>query len=876
MRARLQVTFVCVAVVMWPAPFAWAQVRSAAASLAIVVTDPSGASVAGARIEITRTDVQPSSPASTVSGADGIASFDALTPGRYAIRAEFPGFDGVNLRDYRVRPGPNRRTVTLPLKKVAEDVTVGRDKQSSALDPGGSAFSTMLSREQIDALPDDPDEMKAVLQAMSPPGATFRIDGFTGGRLPSKSQIRSIRLPRMDNFAAQSHGGMNGAMFVDISTQPGSDPVGGSVNTAFRDDVLNAANPFVPAKGDESVRRGGISIGGAVVPGRSSFSLDAAGGRERDAGSLLAALPDGTDATATSQVTRHSEGGGRFDQAIGASHLLTASFQVTRMERGNLGVGGYNLADRAYAARSNEQTLRVTENGPIGRRLFIDSRLQLQWSRSSVQSLRETPTIRVLDAFTMGGAQQAGDRRSVGLEAASDVDYVRGSHSYRAGAVVESGRYRTTEQSNYLGTFTFSSLDDYQAGRASLFTKRIGDPLVRYTNTQIGAYVQDDYRMRRILLLSVGVRYEGQSTARDWWNLAPRATLTWAPFKSGKTTVRGGWGKFTDWLDADVYEQAQTLDGVRQQEVVVASPAYPDPGTAGTIAPPTRYELDAAFALPETSSWNVGMDQSLAPPARLGATYAERMSSSLLRGRNENPVGPDGRPDPAFRDVIRAVTDASQRTRMLNANLTLTWPRWHRTFVGVNYTLASVRTNTTGAFALPASGGLLAEWGPILPRHRFGANLTTRIRSNLAVNISARGSSGIPYTITSGQDSNGDGQFTDRPEGVARNSARTASQWDIAGRLSYAIGFGGPARRGGGGGGDRIILRGGGGGGLNGGFDGGAEDRRWRVELYLAAQNLTNHHNYTGYSGVVTSPFFGQPTNVLNPRKVEMGARFGF
>ena len=31
------------------------------------------------------------------------------------------------------------------------------------------------------------------------------VDGFTGGRLPPKSQIRSIRLPRMDMFAAQNH-----------------------------------------------------------------------------------------------------------------------------------------------------------------------------------------------------------------------------------------------------------------------------------------------------------------------------------------------------------------------------------------------------------------------------------------------------------------------------------------------------------------------------------------------------------------------------------------------------------------------------------------------------------------------------------------------
>ena len=46
--------------------------------------------------------------------------------------------------------------------------------------------------------------------------------------------------------------------------------------------------------------------------------------------------------------------------------------------------------------------------------------------------------------------------------------------------------------------------------------------------------------------------------------------------------------------------------------------------------------------------------------------------------------------------------------------------------------------------------------------------------------------------------------------------------------------------------------------------------------FYVQAQNLTNHNNYAGYSGVMTSPFFGQPTLVLNPRKVDLGMQFQF
>ena len=97
-------------------------------------------------------------------------------------------------------------------------MSVGRDPATSASDPNNDRFSTVLSKDQIDALPDDPDEMEKVLKEMAGPGATIRVDGFRGGRLPPKSQIRSIRFSR-DMFAAENHGG--GLVFVDIVTQPG-------------------------------------------------------------------------------------------------------------------------------------------------------------------------------------------------------------------------------------------------------------------------------------------------------------------------------------------------------------------------------------------------------------------------------------------------------------------------------------------------------------------------------------------------------------------------------------------------------------------------------------------------------------------------------
>jgi hypothetical protein len=39
---------------------------------------------------------------------------------------------------------------------------------------------------------------------------------------------------------------------------------------------------------------------------------------------------------------------------------------------------------------------------------------------------------------------------------------------------------------------------------------------------------------------------------------------------------------------------------------------------------------------------------------------------------------------------------------------------------------------------------------------------------------------------------------------------------------------------------------------------------------------MLNHVNALNFSGVVTSPFFGQPTSAAAPRRVEIGTRFTF
>ena len=519
--------------------------------------------------------------------------------------------------------------------------------------------------------------------------------------------------------------------------------------------------------------------------------------------------------------------------------------------------------------------------------MFAESRLQLRWQSGESSSAAQLPTVRVLDAFTAGGAQQEGGRTSTELEWATNIDWAKGKHSVRLGALVEGGRFRSDSRTNYLGTYTFASLVDYEAGRPTTYSRRSGDPLVEYSHWQSAVFIQDDWRARKNLTVSMGLREELQTHLGDRWNLAPRAGLTWSPFGNGKTTVRAGGGIFYDWLDADTFEQTLRVDGVRQQDRVIRNPGYPNPFAGGAdqeILPASTYGLSGSLVMPKRVIVNAGISRQLSAIAAANVGFSHSEGIDRFRGRNINAPRADGsRPDPALGNVTQVESTARMRGDTLNVGFNLNVPG-RRTMVFANYSLMRQSNDADGPFSLPAdSYDLSGEWGPAagVPRHLFSGIVNTTLVKNIRLGVTATARTGTPFNVTTGHDGNGDTVFNDRPSGVARNSAAGKGMWDVAARVSYAFGFGQRSASAGPGGQTMIVQRVGGGGGsagdlLGGLSGGGAEDKRVRFELYVSAQNLFNHANPIGYSGVMTSPFFGQPTAAMPGRRLDLGMRIGF
>ena len=837
------------------------------ARIQVTVVDPSGGVIPGATVDLvgledaTRAAVVPSVTTSAV----GIAVMEGLTPGRYSIRATFPGFDIGLLRDVRLRAGGDtRHVVLLPLKILQDTVTVSGNTQATASDRRSSDFGVKLGDAQIQALSDDPQELARQIAELAGPDAVIRIDSFEGQQLPPKAQIKSIHVVR-DQFAAEAAN--PGTTFVDVVTQPGVGPIRGTMNFSRRNDAVSGKSRFTSTRGPEDFTNIGGTIGGALVQGRTSFSANFNRVRTTSTPILNVELPDGrrAETLGVRQPNTSTNTSVLIDHAITTNQTLRIGFNSSVNTAENLGVGAYDLPERAFTNINRNYNLRVQEAGPIGRRTFINTRLVFGLLRLRSLSAVDEPTIIVQETFNSGGAQQGLNIHGRQATLASDLDHVRGIHSWRTGAQIEALWFDSDSAFNLLGTYTFSSLADYEAGRPALYTRSIGTPKVNYYNLQGAGYFQDDIRVRRGLTLSPGVRYTVQKRIDDKLAFEPRFGFTWAPTASGRTTLRGSLGFFHGFLPPPAIEQTLRQDGVKQKDVVIINPSYPDPEIDEAAILPSNKFLIGDFKLQRNLRYSAGIDQVVNPRFRFNLLYNYIHQQQLPRGRNLNAPIDGVRPDPKFANVVELVTDTEIRRHevFVNATLSLAAPspalqqarfNWRRLNLNASYSFIGAQNNSGGPFVVPPTGNVEDDWGPgpADSPYRVQILLTSTQIRDLQISATYLAFAGFPYNWTTGRDDNRDGFLNDRPFGVGLRTLRGDGQQNLNLRVGYTFNVGG----------GETSLPG--------------QAPRYRVQLFTSATNLLNHQNLVGYSGVETSSFFRTATAATNLRRVDVGLSMNF
>jgi hypothetical protein len=174
-------------------------------SISGVVQDSLGAVIVGATVTVV--SAADAKEKTATSNQRGEFSVSGLAPGKYTVKVIAPNFALYENTEVMVTAGKREElTVPLTVEAVAEQVQVDTD-QGVSTDPDATAGATVLKGKDLEALPDDPDELAAALQALAGPsagpnGGQIYIDGFTGGQLPPKDSIREIRV-NQNPFSAE-------------------------------------------------------------------------------------------------------------------------------------------------------------------------------------------------------------------------------------------------------------------------------------------------------------------------------------------------------------------------------------------------------------------------------------------------------------------------------------------------------------------------------------------------------------------------------------------------------------------------------------------------------------------------------------------------
>jgi uncharacterized membrane protein YgcG len=1010
------------------------------------ITDEFGGIVVGATVTLVNAA---GAEQTATTNDEGVYLFDKLAPGTYTVRATTTGFGIFENTAVNVAAGRRESLdIKLTVQLEKEDVTVAADTPVST-EAENNQSALVIKGTDLDALPDDADELAAALQALAgpsagPEGGQIFIDGFTGGRIPPKESIREIRI-NQNPFSAEFD--RLGFGRIEILTRPGTDKLRGQTFFNFGDESLNSRDPFSERRAPFQLRSYGGNLSGPIVKGKSSFFVDF-DRRETDGNSIINALfvePTTFDLVRINRTLvvprRNTSFSPRVDYQLNPTNTLVARYRFSRTLSENQGVGEFALdvdpffgVDRTNSRENTGHNFQLTETAILSPTVINETRFQFDRDRSTAGGDISAPVITVRDAFTGGGsAAGTNENTTTRYELQNYTSFTLGLHSLKAGARVRSVSISDLSEQGFNGSYVFaglapqtddegniisqgiSSVDQYRLfreGVAGVLPTQLnvsgGDPLASVSQIDFGAFIQDDWRVRRDFTLSAGLRYETQSNISSNLNFAPRLSFAYSPgagARQPKTVFRGGFGIFYSRFGENLTLQARRFNGQNQQQFIISNPGTDEDifkrlsrlqlpqaqfeqrlaqelalaQTARTLLGqfpnlndvPTVDQL-TAFALPQTTriiapdlqapytiQSTASVERLLPGRVTMTVSYVNTRTLHLLRTRNINAPIAGVRPlGASLGNVYQYESSAilNQNQLLVNANT-----RFNPNFsVFANYTYGRANSNADGAGSFPADNyDLSSEYGRsgLDVRHRFFLGGSIAAPWGIRLNPLIFASSGAPFNITTGLDNNGDTLFTDRPSFasaatlpenlratpfgdfdidplpgtplIPRNYGESSGQFTVNLRINKSFGFGtvaAPAgqrsangqttpagetatgntpaaggRRGGQGGGGRAGggARGGGarGGGASGGpfgaggifgapgGGGGAEQKRYNIQLGLNFANILNHTNPGPFNGNLSSRFFGLATQsggfrgfggAAGNRSVEAQIRFQF
>ncbi|HMY76439.1 MAG TPA: carboxypeptidase regulatory-like domain-containing protein, partial [Blastocatellia bacterium] len=682
------------------------------------VVDELGAVIPNAEITLTSADGKERKAKSNVTGDFSIPN---VPPGMYTLTSTYQGFQPFLAKELKT-PLDKPLTVTMLVAAVNVVTEVSSNSTAVSTEPDQNMSATVLTEDFIKNLPDNEDDLREFLNSLVGPtaaggngqGADIIVDGFTGGRLPPKEAIMQIRVNQNPFSAEFANPGFNR---VEIITKPGNDSWRGGGGWGYRNSALDAKNAFALTKPDMYNSRFNFNFGGPIIKKKMSANIFADRNITDGLNNTNATILDagGNITPFASNVpfdTVSTFVGSRVDYLLNNTNTLNFSYNYRRSNSmnqefatrfgggfggpgGGGGGGGFGgggggfgggggtggnllLPERASTRESSSHNIRLSETWIVNAKTIHEARLQFSRDHSDQKAIFAGLAINVLDSFQGGGSTCCPNTTS--QDSYEYQDYLtyttKGSkHTIKGGVQFSRDSYNDFSGSNFNGTYTFSTLEQYRLALNALkdptapqcnpaaavpsgpgaprpvtpcatqFTINQGTTKLDYNMFFGSWFVGDDWRAKQNLTLSFGLRHEFQNHLDDKVNFAPRVGIAWSPFKSRKTTIRGGGGIFFDRLRNSAFENSIRFNGALQQSFLVQNAVFATTAADALrvnqaqltqTQSTTQRPLDAGLKQPYDINGSLSLEQQL-PKGWIGTVnYIFSRGINQFRTRNIN------------------------------------------------------------------------------------------------------------------------------------------------------------------------------------------------------------------------------------------------
>ena len=555
------------------------------------VKDDTGGVIPGATITLTN----PNGAVQTTSAdADGNYAFRHVPPGAYTVSAAYTGLQQQSVVAAQITASSGATAnIVMTVQTQRQEVTVtGTNNNTVSTEPENNATALVLKQEDLDALPDDPDDLQADLQALAGPAAgpggnQIYVDGFTGGRLPPKDTIREIRI-NSNPFSAEFE--KLGYGRIQIFTKPGTDRFHGQGYYNISDQIWNSRNPFLSVNPPFRTQHFGGNVSGPIGA-HASFFIDADRRNIDDNGIINASIPNSSFLgfqpfqSFYSTPQRRTTVSPRVDYQLGANNTLSFRYVFLQNDRIITGIGSFNLPPSTigsitfpgtgYGTSTREQSVQVVETAVLSAKAVNETHFRYDRESANYTSQSNAPGLFVSQSFVSGGSGYTSLDDSSnydlqnGFELQNYTTLTWGAHTTKFGLRIRTDTLDDLSPKGFNGEFQFLggsgfpqlgpdltptgktvkllSIQQYlitmqllNAGKnsgevaamgygPSKYTVHTGNPYIGFYQMDFGPFIQDDWRVLPNLTLSLGLRWESQTNIPDHNDWAPRFGFAWSP-----------------------------------------------------------------------------------------------------------------------------------------------------------------------------------------------------------------------------------------------------------------------------------------------------------------------------------------------------------